>query len=85
MEALYCGVPVITTNIPPHREFYNGYADFYKVGDIDELGKLILDRLQEGMDTIDRDRARNYVLYNFSVKKMADRFEYFIGELKNET
>ena len=43
-EALAFGVPVVASDIPPHREVGGDVLRYYPVDDLDELSRLLLDR-----------------------------------------
>lgn len=50
LEALACGTPVVTTDIPVHREVTGGHARLVPVGDVDGLAEALIAVLQQGRD-----------------------------------
>jgi glycosyltransferase involved in cell wall biosynthesis len=50
LEAFACGTPVVTTDIPVHREVTGNLASLVQVGDVDGLAEAIVTTLGRGRD-----------------------------------
>lgn len=86
MEAMACGLPVILSDIPPHREFIDGGVDFIPlvpIGDVagfaSEIGRF------EAMSESDRAavgrQCRHLVESRFSLTRMNAGYEAIYRDL----
>jgi len=48
MEAIACGIPVVASDIPPHREFLGDAAHFFQLDDEESLAAAITAALHSG-------------------------------------
>ena len=81
IEAISCGLPVILSNIPQHKEILDELKELgkvYELGNIDELTKLI----QNKKGIISKSTIENSL---FTMKNMSNKYvEYYERILENE-
>ena len=70
MEGIAMGVPVVASDIPPHREFVNGAARFFPVDDDGALAEAIEAAVQDS--PLDRS-VRDATLAPLTIEACADR------------
>ncbi|RJR31573.1 glycosyltransferase family 4 protein [Candidatus Parcubacteria bacterium] len=78
IEAMACGCPVIAFNKGSIPEIVKNGKTGFVVSDIVEMVDAVLK-----VDKIDRLKCRQYVLKNFSAKKMADEYEKIYQKIIN--
>ena len=60
LEAFACGTPVVTTDIPVHREVTGNLAGLVPVGDVEALAEAIVNTLRQGRDREADARRREW-------------------------
>ena len=81
MEALYCGIPCICTDLPVLRDVYKDKVEYFKEYDVEELANKINFLLKNQDYCIKRGReGRNYITSRYSWEKSARKIE---NTLKN--
>ncbi|MDP7572521.1 MAG: glycosyltransferase, partial [Myxococcota bacterium] len=85
MEALSCGLPVVSTRVSGSEDIVEA-ADvgvLVPVGDREALGAALADLLADSAGQKARGaRAREYALSHFSLESVADRVEQLYAELR---
>lgn len=84
LEGMYCGLPVILSDIPQHKEVVKGCIGAKLVGfELDQWAKAISDFSQ--LDASKRkdigDRCRSYVANNFSLSRMHQSYTSLYNEI----
>jgi len=82
LEALACGLPVVLSDIGPHREFgveRFGAGRLAKIGDPQDFSKKMTDVLSRSSEEMSRN-ARNLAVQEFSAQKMARRYADLYAE-----
>ncbi|OYR69590.1 group 1 glycosyl transferase [Halorubrum ezzemoulense] len=77
MEALSCGLPVILSDIQPHREIlqYNAEAGtVFDLGDTRSLSEVLSEILNEEYSVVTA-AARTLVVRNLSAKRMCEQYQ----------
>jgi len=85
MEALYCKIPCICTNIPILREVYQDKVEYFKENNVNDLVKKINFLLNN--PSYGKKRAiegRNYIKSKYSWKISAEKIEKILKDYKNE-
>lgn len=82
LEAGSCGLNLILSDIPQHREIFENsfeFIDLFEVGDVKALTKLIRNAIRMNNRDINYDIAE-YIKNNFSNKVMSKKYEnmYFL-------
>lgn len=83
IEALACGLPVVLSDIAPHREIWTHDPQIgclYRVGDETALANSIKAMLQADVSQASR-RARKLALEIYSAKRMSRRYQTLYGHL----
>jgi glycosyltransferase involved in cell wall biosynthesis len=83
MEALSTGLPVILSDIPPHREFFPGDTppgQFVPVGSPQALGEAIEEVRREDADRLSR-RARDLAVQYFDAERMSRKYQRLYQEI----
>lgn len=60
LEALACGTPVVTTDLPVHQEVTGGHATLVPVGDVDALAEALVATLARGRDPVTDAERRQW-------------------------
>lgn len=86
MEALSTGLPVILSDIPPHREFFPGDippGQFVPVGSPQALGEAIEEIRREDADSLSR-RARDLAVQYFDAERMSGKYQRLYREITTD-
>jgi len=75
LEARACGTKVIASDIPIHREVLETEAEYFKIGDVDKLSKLIFDTLSS-----DKIYVPSKVIDKYDWKKSANKMLKIFSE-----
>ena len=79
MEALYCGVPCICSDLPVFREVYKNKVEYFKEHNINDLKRKILFLLENTNYCIKRGKeGKRYIENRFSWLKSARKIEKII-------
>jgi glycosyltransferase involved in cell wall biosynthesis len=83
MEALSTGLPVVLSDIPPHREFFPGDpppGQFFPVGNSQALGEAIEEIRREDTEGLAR-QARDLAVQNFGAEQMSEKYQRLYREI----
>lgn len=85
MEALYCGIPCICSDIPILREVYKDKVEYFEDGNSNDLRKKILFLLNNPDYCKKRGvEGRNFIKSRYSWEKSARKVEKILLRHKNE-
>ena len=87
LEAGSCGLNLILSNIPQHREIFENCFEFielFEVGDVETLTKLIRNAIRTNNRYINYHVAE-YIKNNFSNKVMSKKYENMYYLIHNRT
>lgn len=74
LESMACGLPTILSDIPSHRELYEGNkGGFFKIQNIKELS-MLLDQTGSSLE-IQRELSLELIKQNFSAKIMSEKYQ----------
>ncbi len=77
LEAGACGLPMILSDIPQHREIFKKSLDgvmFFNVQDTDCLQQKI-NEMAMNIKNTDREQIKNYISENFASEKMSEKYQ----------
>ena len=80
-EAMVAGTPILASNVGSCIEILgNGkYGNFFKKGDPKDLALKVKEMIHDSKNIYAKSlKARKYAINNFSIKKMADAYYYYL-------
>ena len=85
MEALYCGIPCVCSDIPILREIYKDKVEYFKESSSNDLRNKILLLLKNPSYCKKRGKeGRNYIQSMYSWEKSAENVEKILTRYRNE-
>lgn len=82
LEAMASGTPVLCSDIPVHRELFEGATDFFRADSADDLVSAVTDALTGKSPRDTRAASASDCVEHFSWEAMAHRMARFIDELE---
>lgn len=81
LEALSYGLPVLVSNIPPHREVPLPAERYFPVGDVEELARRMRELFEKGIGEEEKQNQRELLerLYNWD--RIAEKTAGVYGEI----
>lgn len=80
IEAIYCGVPILLSDLPVFREVWGNRARYHKIDDIDDMESKILRIMKDKDEQAKIVKDCTPVIQNFTPKKFARRWDHIIKE-----
>jgi glycosyltransferase involved in cell wall biosynthesis len=73
LEALSYGLPVIASNIAPNLEVGLDANHYFELGNVDELAKLLAEKLRQSLSTATRIDTRAWVNGRYNWERIAEK------------
>lgn len=86
IEAMFAGIPIIASNIPPNLETVDGsMAKIFSLGDVSALTSSMLDCINNKAEYFERARnATSHALKLFDIKCVSRSYEKFYGDILSD-